>query len=274
MAIGGHVYCDTRLILRKLEQRFPDGAIGASGGDQKAIESLLSRWTIDGGIFARAASLIPPDMPVLQDPKFLEDRKSFSGRSWDKEDLRRGRPESMVHIRDAFALLESTLLADGRDWILKTERPSLADIEAIWPLDWLVEMKGALPPALISESSFPKVFAWIKRFRDALKAAKSSGFKGVTLDGPAAVKAVTGGRGGDGEDTEGRFDSAEPSGVQQGEEVEVWPIESGFSHRDRGRLVSLTFDEVVLELETGVRIHFPRWGFRVSKAAAPAAARL
>lgn len=41
------------------------------------------------------------------------------------------RPEALVEIRSSFELLETTLLADGREWILKTEGPSLADIEGM-----------------------------------------------------------------------------------------------------------------------------------------------
>ena len=38
-------------------------------------------------------------------------------------------PEALAHIWDAFDFLETGLLAYGRQWILKTEKPSLADIE-------------------------------------------------------------------------------------------------------------------------------------------------
>ncbi|KAB2571259.1 hypothetical protein BFW01_g12678 [Lasiodiplodia theobromae] len=273
MAIGRDVYCDTRLILRKLEERFPDGALGASGSDHRAIERLLDRWTTDAGVFARAATLIPPDTPALQDPKFAKDREEFSGRSWSKEAMIRARPESLVYIRDAFALLEETLLADGREWILKTSTPSLADIEAIWPFDWLVEMKGALPASVISERQFPKVYAWIERFRGALRAAKSSGPKPVTLKGAQAVSFVSGANLAE---CGGHIDAADPLGLVKGQEVEVWPIDSGFQHRDRGTLVSLTPVEMVLASRTQaggseVHIHFPRWGFRIAGARGAAA---
>ena len=129
MSIGRDVYCDSRLILRKLEERFPVNTLGASQSDQKAVEKLLEKWTIDGGIFVRAGQLIPTDMPLLNDPKFTKDREDYSGRSWAKANVSKMRPEALVHIRDAFEFLESGMLADGRDWILKTEKPSLADIE-------------------------------------------------------------------------------------------------------------------------------------------------
>lgn len=129
MAIGRDVYCDTRLILDKLEQLFPDGALGASQPDQRAVQKLLEKWTIDAGIFARASQLIPTSMPLLNDSRFTKDREDFSGRSWDKNQMEAMRPEAIAHINGGFAFLETTLLADGREWILKTGRPSLSDIE-------------------------------------------------------------------------------------------------------------------------------------------------
>jgi glutathione S-transferase len=132
LSIGRDVYCDSRLILRKLEQLFPEGAIGASDPDQRAIERLLERWTTDAGIFSRAVALIPTNLASMNDPAFRKDREGFSGQrpgGWSKEKTEKGRPEALAHIRDAFELLESTLLADGRTWILKTDKPSLADIE-------------------------------------------------------------------------------------------------------------------------------------------------
>ena len=129
MSIGRDIYCDTRLILQKLEEKFPSGALGASQPDQKAIEKLLESWTIDGGIFVRAAQTIPAEMPLLNDPRFVKDREEFFGSSWQQEDIKAMRPEALTHIRDAFVFLETGLLADGRTWVLNTEKPSLADIE-------------------------------------------------------------------------------------------------------------------------------------------------
>ena len=69
-------------------------------------------------------------------------------------------------------------------------------------------------------------------------------------------------------DTNTRVDESDPLGLKKGQDVEVWPIETGFSHRDRGRLVALTAREVVLEGQTKtegkeVRIHCPRINFRI-----------
>ncbi|PBP16448.1 hypothetical protein BUE80_DR012844 [Diplocarpon rosae] len=68
-------------------------------------------------------------MPLAKDTRFRKDREDFSGRSWDEADRERRRQEALVDVRDAFELLETKFLADGRDWILEGEGPSLGDIE-------------------------------------------------------------------------------------------------------------------------------------------------
>lgn len=130
LAIGRDVYNDTRLILSKLEDLFPNAPrISASSPDQKSMERLLEYWTVDSGVFMRASQLMPTSMPLLKDEKFMKDREQLTGRSWTKEGMEEMRPEALAEIRNAFEFLETTLLADGRDWVLKTDRPSLADIE-------------------------------------------------------------------------------------------------------------------------------------------------
>lgn len=274
MAIGRDVYCDSRIILRKLEELFPDGALGATTAEGKALEKLLETWVIEGGIFVRASQLIPSSMPLLNDPKFVSDREEYSGRSWSKAQIDANRPEAVAAIRNGFKFLETTLLADGRNWVLKTEKPTLADIEAIWAFDWLKGLKGALPRELISEKSYPKVFAWIARFNDALKAAKAQAPKPATLDGSAAAQRIS--KASFAEQNL-PFDRADPLGLQQGAEVEVYPIDSGSRHHDQGRLVGMSDDEVVLSTQastTEVRLHFPRAGFRIKAVSASESSKL
>jgi len=272
MAIGRDIYCDTRLILRKLEEKFPDGALGATTPEHVAIERLLERWMVEGPVFNRGVSLIPTSYPTMKDPTFTKDREQMTGRPWSKEELERGRPESIAYMKSCFGFFETTLLADGRDWILKTDKPTLADIEAIWVVDWLVSMKGSLPAEVISARQFPNVYAWIERFRAAVKAARSAVPKPTALKGPAAAKFIL-----DAEFAESSgVDANEPLGLTAGMEVEVYPTDSGFLNRDRGRLVALTQSEVTVASRSSegreVRIHAPRTGFRVTAIEATAGA--
>ena len=132
LAIGRDIYNDTRLILRKLEQLYPSNpSIAASSPDQKAIERLLESWAVDSGVFLRASQLIPSNMPLLKDATFTKDREDLSGRSWTKASIEKMRPEALVEIKSAFEVLETTMLVDGRDWILGSAGPSLADIEGM-----------------------------------------------------------------------------------------------------------------------------------------------
>lgn len=128
LAIGRDVFCDSRLILDVLERLFPNGGLRSPQSDHEAVRKLLEMWLVQGGLFARGVQIMPSSTPILQDPKFQRDREEFSGRSFDAKDIDAARPESLVYIRDAFSVMEA-MLADGRDWILGTERLSLADID-------------------------------------------------------------------------------------------------------------------------------------------------
>ncbi|KAL9596132.1 MAG: hypothetical protein Q9219_005993 [cf. Caloplaca sp. 3 TL-2023] len=253
MSVGRDIYCDTRLILQKLEQKFPTGALGASQPEQKALEKLLEQWIIDGGVFGRTAQLIPLDMPLLNDPKFVKDREDYTGRSWAKPDFSSGRPEALAHIRECFQFLESTILADGRHWVLKTEKPSLADIH------------GALPPSIFGKDTFPKVYSWMDRFDNALKVAKDSAPKVTALKGAEAVRHVTQA---EFAESDGIVDDTDPLGLKRGQDLESWPIDTGSNYRDRGQLVALTRQEIVLKTQAkighrDVHVHHPRTNFRI-----------
>ena len=140
LAINRDIILDIRLMISELEARFPEkprlgaAAAGAAldGGngsiEARIVEQILERFMVDAGVIGKAISLIPTNLPVFQDEKFLKDRKEFSGRSWDAEDMRNPKPEALVHIREVFCFLEDTLLVDGRVWVSKGERPGLADI--------------------------------------------------------------------------------------------------------------------------------------------------
>ena len=127
-------------------------------------------------------------------------------------------------------------------------------------------MKGALPPTLISAKQYPKVFAYIARFNKALGSAKASGLEPTTIRGPDALKRIANAQYADREAL--TVDEEDPLGLKAGEEVEVWPLDSGFNHREHGLLVGLNQDEVVLNTKTElrgeeIRLHFPRTNFRI-----------
>ena len=90
----------------------------------------------------------------------------------------------------------------------------------------------------------------------------------MTLKGADAVKFVTQA---DFAEPEGQVDDSDPLALKKGQDVEVWPIDTGFKHHDRGRLVALTLKESVVATQSKVggkevRIHHPRTNFRIQAA--------
>ncbi|KAF2104467.1 glutathione S-transferase [Rhizodiscina lignyota] len=269
LAHGREIYCDTRLILSTLDKLFPPSekypGLEPQTAEAKALTKLLIRYTGDAGIFARGASLIPTNMPVLKDEKWVKDREQFSGRKLTIEAREKGRPESLVHMRDLFVLMEHTLLADGRQWVLG-DNPSVTDIEAVWVLHWMTTMRGALG-TYITEKEFPKTFAYVKRFDTETKKARGEMEKPVTLKDDQTVEAIL--RMSLDAAVKEEVDSSDPTGLRKGEEIEMWPIDSGFSHKDEGELVGLSADEMIIRKQAKgkeLRIHYPRWGFRIARA--------
>lgn len=72
LAIGRDIYLDTRLILRKLEAKFPEGKLGSDKVEDRIVEGLLERYMVEGPVFWAATGLIPPSS--VKDPKFAKDR--------------------------------------------------------------------------------------------------------------------------------------------------------------------------------------------------------
>lgn len=141
---------------------------------------------------------------------------------------------------------------------------------AIFVFDWLNGLKDALPKDLISDKQYPKVFAWIQRFNGAIKAAKAAAPKPTTLKGDEAAKRILAATYAE---AEARMDEQDPINLGRGEDVEVWPTDSGSRHHDRGLLVCINEEEIVLQPhskngEQDIRIHFPRTNFRISPAKA------
>jgi hypothetical protein len=103
------------------------------------------------------------------------------------------------------------------------------------------------------------------RFQALVRAAKASLPKPLRLTGEQAKAQIL-----NSEFAEelGGVDGSDPSGLKEGDMIEVFPIDSGGANRDKGKLLNLDGKEVVWETETDgvkgmVRVHAPRHGFRV-----------
>lgn len=278
LAIGRDVYLDTRLIIAKLEELFPPSAEHPALSSKEAapFAALLQKLVVDAGVFGHAARMIPSSV-MTRDKKFMEDRAEFFGRPKDPQLVR---PESVVHMRQCFDLIES-LLSDGRDWVAGTDGVSLADLEGeqhagqlsdeatsdttagAWVFDWLVT--NLQPPReYFSDAIYPKTYAWLARYKAVVKQAASRGSKPVSFSGQQAVSFITAAGF---TDQDIKIDE-DPTGFKQGSFVQLFPLDGGgLVYQDAGRLVKLTKNEVAISVQATsgqeVRIHAPRWQFRI-----------
>ncbi|KAF3909630.1 hypothetical protein AA313_de0207039 [Arthrobotrys entomopaga] len=279
LSIGRDVYLDSRLIISKLEQLYPPSpshpSISATTGDQKAIERLLEFFMMDGGIFRAAGTSLPPTLPIMKDPAFLKDRAEFAGVALTgvgKPGIEKAarRPTNLSEVRDAIALLESSVLADGREWVLGTPGPMLADIEAIWVIKWIAAVPGGLPEEIINAKIFPRVYAWMERFTKVVD-AKEREHAPEKVKGEQAAEKIFGAAFAEAEGTVDELEiMGKALGLSKGDEVTVFPTDTGVNHKEKGKLLSLDAKEMVIEVQGGkgsVRVHAPRHGFAISKIA-------
>ncbi|PWW74156.1 hypothetical protein C7212DRAFT_330914 [Tuber magnatum] len=272
LSIGNEVLCDTSLIIRVLEEKFPEGRLGERGGMWEEWEGWSDR------MFPYAAALIPSNLPSMKDERFVKDREDFSGRSFKKEDVDARRERALEKIGGFYHHTEK-ILSDGRHWILG-DRMTLADIEAIWLLEWLIALPGALD-STVTADTYPKTFSWIKRFTVLLPAPESVNIP--TINGTEAKDTIL-----DHEQVSASSTSDigvpdnDSSGIAFGEEVEVTPVDTGKNHPQRGRVRALGKDRVVIEVTPtevhvgggSLRVVFPRKGFEIKSVGAKGNARL
>ncbi|KIW04495.1 uncharacterized protein PV09_04252 [Verruconis gallopava] len=266
MAIGKDIYCDSRMIISKLEKLYPENTLGASSPIEQAFEYLLENFINDAGPFLRAAQMIPPS---LISPEFAKDRSEMTGRVFEAQGRERQRPEAMAHVRMYFNLFETKILADGRKFISGTDEPRLGDIHAAWNLDWAVGLAQLKQEGekgdLFTREQYPKVFAWLDRYKAFVASVHEKDGRAETIGIEETVRKVLSSKYAE---PEGDVDALDPLQLKKGQLVEMFPTDSGMNHHDKGELLSISADEVVVKSEVPggkghLRIHYPRTNFSI-----------
>jgi glutathione S-transferase len=247
LQIGADVYCDTQLIVRVLEQRYPEPTIFADG------EATAQAWNLwaDRLLFMPVVAVVFADIGQFVPAAFIDDRsKMMPGRNF--ADIPKLAPAAREQVRALVATVEAQL-ADERPW-LQGAAFTLADAACYHPLWFLRVAPGG--QALLGE--FPRVAAWMTTLEamgqgdrravspaDALAAARDAE--------PMASSGV---------------DAREPNGLAEGMDVTVTPDDYGFDPV-AGTLVASSVDEIAIRRSHPavgtVVVHFPRFGFRVAR---------
>ncbi|MDF2366152.1 glutathione S-transferase family protein [Sneathiella sp.] len=246
MQSGAHIYCDTQIIIRELEARYPSPTLFPD--NSQFLGWGLSFWT-DKLLFGTAAAIVFGTFGEQMPPEFVKDRMEYSGGNINIEKMKAALPVSIQQFAAMMDWAEQGL-ADGRDYLLGAEA-SLVDFN----LYYAVRFAGRAPAVKEILEEFPKLTAWLSRVAafgegtpteisaaDALEIAKNDDVSGYS----------------------GSVDANEEK--KAGDQVAVMPNDTGRIPVS-GELVTLNRREIAIRHQNDivgeVIIHFPRAGFIV-----------
>ena len=155
MQIGADIYCDSALIVRELERRYPQPTLFPDSNS--GLAHALTLWT-DRSFFQAAVAVIFGNLSEHVDPAFIKDREALSGQPFDTARMRLAIPHMEAQLRAHVALIAEQL-GDGRAF-LTGDKPGLADANAYYNL-WFIQ--NAFPPASVVYSDNAVVAAWYAR---------------------------------------------------------------------------------------------------------------
>ncbi len=157
MQIGADIYCDSVLIVRELERRFPTPTLFPSGS--LGIDQATAQWT-DRAFFQAAVTVIFGGLGDSVDEAFKRDREKLSGQPFNPAAMRAAVPHMADQLRSHAALV-SEQLADGRPF-LSGDRPGLLDANAYYNLWFVRSFHAAAADAF---EDLPGLGDWYDRVR-------------------------------------------------------------------------------------------------------------
>jgi glutathione S-transferase len=250
MQIGADVYCDTVIIMRELERRFPAPTLFPGGN--AGLPWIVGQWT-DRAFFLSTVNLVFGSLGDKVPKEFIEDRTKLRGAPFDIKAMTAALPHHRAQVRAHLAFIETQLKGSAREWLLGGF--SLADVSAYMNVWYVRNNLADIADELLAD--FPAMRDWELRMRaighgrrtdisplDALEIAARGK--------PAALEPS---------------DAADPSGCKVGDRVAVFADEF-VKTEIVGEVVSLSVEQVAIrrnEPEVGeVVVHFPRAGYVVA----------
>jgi glutathione S-transferase len=252
LQIGADIYCDTQIIIRELERRFPRPTLfpDANAG----LPWALGMWS-DRSFFQNTVNLVFGSLADQVPKEFREDREQLRGQKFDVEAMKAAIPQMRDQLRAHVDWIE-VQLGDGRAWLLG-KQPSLGDINAYMNI-WYV--RGNLPDAAKLFERFPKMLAWEQRAK-----AIGHGSRERELTSAEALEIARSAA----PQTPIAEDNGDLNGRKPGDRVQVIPDDYGKIPVE-GTIVSLSAQHIAIrrkdERAGEVVVHFPRAGFLVLPA--------
>ncbi|MFB9269351.1 glutathione S-transferase family protein [Bradyrhizobium erythrophlei] len=247
MQIGADIYCDTQIIIRELEQRYPTPTLFPGGN--AGVPWALGMWT-DRPFFQSTVNLVFGFIGDKVPKDFIEDREKLRGAKFDVAAMTAALPQMRDQFRAHVDWIEAQL-GDGRPWL--SGDFSLADVSAYMNV-WYARQSVATIAEIMKP--FPRASAWEERIRAIGHGTRTEMSSGDALEIAAKTQPLSPVFG----------DPADPNGRKPGDIVSVMPDDYG-KIPVRGEIVSLSAQHIAIrrtdERVGEVVVHFPRAGFLV-----------
>jgi glutathione S-transferase len=247
LQIGADIYCDTRLILREIERRFPKPPLYGAGG-----LDLIAAWA-DSTLFANAVAVVFGTIADHVPQEFKDDRAKMRGAPFDTARMKAALPGVRAQFRAYLRLIEDAF-GDGRAFISGAE-PRVADF-ALYHLLWFIRRNigedGLFGGAKAVSAWYERVTAFGQGRPEPLDAKAALAIAKRSEPMPVTAESI-----------------ADESGRKPGDSVRVAADDYG---RDpvAGELLAIDDREIILRRSDPavgtVHVHFPRVGFEVMAA--------
>ena len=249
LQIGADLFCDTQIIIRELERRFPQPTLFPDGN--AGLPWSLGMWA-DRSFFQNTVNLVFGSLADQVPKEFREDREQLRGQKFDVDAMKAAIPQMRDQLR-AHADWIEIQLGDDRPWLLG-KQPSLGDVNAYMNI-WYV--RSNLPDAAKLFERFPKMLAWEQRVKGI-----SHGSRERELTSSEALEIARNAM----PQTPVAEDAGDLNGRKPGDRVQVIPDDYGKIPVE-GTIVSLSAQHIAIrrkdERAGEVVVHFPRAGFLV-----------
>jgi glutathione S-transferase len=254
MQIGADIYCDTQIIIRELEERFPTPTLLPGGN--AGLPWALAMWS-DRAFFQNTVNLVFGVLGDKVPQDFIADRGRLRGAKFDVQAMRAAIPQMREQFRAHVGWIAAQL-ADGRDWLLGEF--SLADVSAYMNV-WYTRSNLAKADQVVAGldqiyGEFPHVLAWERRMQAIGHGSRTEISAKEALEIAAQARPQTA----------ALADPRDPNGRKPGDRVSIVPDDYG-KVEVHGKIVSLSAQRIAIgrdDAQIGeVVVHFPRAGFIV-----------
>jgi glutathione S-transferase len=250
MQIGADIFCDTQMIARAIELRYPEPSLLPQG--HAGMPWAVAMWT-DKVFFQSTVNLVFGSLGDKVPQDFIEDRTKMRGAPFDVKAMTANLPQHRDQFRAHVALIEDQLAGGGRarPWLLGDF--SLADINAYMNV-WYVRSNLDSADALLAE--FPRVRDWEERIRAIGHGGRTelSPQEALDIAARATSTAVP------------ASDECDPCGRKVGDRVSVAADDYGKTEIE-GEVVLLAAQHIGIRRHDArvgeVVVHFPRAGYVV-----------